>query len=317
MSWSERVPEPATLWIRAVPKRWPAPERPAVDLATRRLRWPEPDATPGDLPPTPPVRRADPCYVPPVPRSLQAARERWVLDLERTGGTAVVHLTFEEAAEPAATGVRWIDGLALVLGQVAPEAIAELPLEIAVAFPLLPGLSPGPVSWQRWLEPLSAAGRRLVHPVAVELTPADRRRLVDLAGEAHWEGIFHGDVQGERAFAIAAAATGLETRVPRPGGPRTVRQGRNRDLATALAEAGHLMLRLARSEPEAQALLASARHLEATPLDVSALTREGNLPVLTWLSPLAREIVGEMVASGHSERLQALQAEWRTPDAPE
>lgn len=313
MSWRELVPEPLGLWIRSVPKRWPAAENPAVDLAERRILWPAEEPQAAELPPVPAAGRADPCYVPPVPRALRARRERWVLDLERAGGVAIVHLTWDEAGEPAATGSRWIDALAFLLADGSVADAASLPLEVAVAMPLLPGLSATPESWRPWLEALAVAGRRLVVGLPVELTPLDRRRLADRAGEEHWEAIFHGDVAGEREFVRLAAALGLETRVPRPRAARTPRAQRNRELATALAEAGHLVLRLGGSEAEGQALLASARHLEATPLDVPALTREGNLPVLSWLSPGAREMVAELVESGRSQRLEKLLLDWCAP----
>jgi hypothetical protein len=313
VSWRELVPEPLGLWIRAVPKRWPAPESPALDLAERRILWPAEEPGPAELPPAPSADRADPCYVPPVPRALRSRRERWVLDLERTGGVAIVHLTWDEAGEPAATGSRWVDAFAFLLGAASSADAASLPLEVPVAFPLLPGLSATPESWRPWLEAFAVAGRRLVAGLPVELTPLDRRRLADRAGEQHWEAIFHGDAADERQFVRLAAELGLETRVPRPRAPRTPRSQRNRDLATALAEAGHLVLRLGGSEAEGQALLASARHLEATPLDVPALAREGNLPVLSWLSPGAREMVAELVESGRSQRLEGLLLDWRAP----
>ena len=78
-----------------------------------------------------------------------------------------------------------------------------------------------------------------------------------------------------------------------------------------LAEAGDLAIRVDRAEAEGSALLAAARHLEASPLDVAALAREGNLAVLSWMAAPARALIESHVATGHVERLERLRAEWR------
>ncbi len=83
-----------------------------------------------------------------------------------------------------------------------------------------------------------------------------------------------------RPRALRAAAPDVRRATPRGA--------RNRELAAALAEAGDLWLRLGRSEPEGEALLAAARHVDATSLDLAALAREGNLGIVDWLSPVAR-----------------------------
>lgn len=314
MSWRELAPEPARCWIRHLPKRWPAPERPVVDPAERRIAWPGGDgAVPLPRPPAGP--RLDVVFVPVVPRARRAERERWILDLERGGGAALVAVELDEAAEPAATGTRLVDLLEPLLTGAPPAALDLLPPEVSALFPLLPGLSGDVESWRPWLAALGRAGRRAVVGLAPELTPPDRRQLAERAGDERFEAIFHGEAPSEQEFARAASAAGLEPWLARPHIDLAPRRARNREIATLLAEAGDLLVRLGSGEAEGAALLAAARHLEATPLDVAALAREGNLAVLSWLSTAARELVEAQVAQGRVERLEELRAAWRGVEA--
>lgn len=310
MSWRELAAEPARCWIRHLPKRWPAPERAVVDPAERRLVWPGGDgAVPLPRPPAGP--RLDVVFVPVVPRARRAERERWILDLERGGGSALVAVELDEAAEPSATGTRLVDLLEPLLEGAVPAALSELPAGVAALFPLLPGLSGDAESWRPWLESLGRGVRRTVVGLAPELTPPDRRRLAERAGEDRFEAIFHAEAPSERDFARAAAAAGLEPWLARPEVDLAPRRARNRELATLLAEAGDLAIRLGHGEAEGAALLAAARHLEATPLDVAALAREENLAVLSWMPESARAMVAAQVAEGRVARLDEWRAEWR------
>jgi hypothetical protein len=311
VSWRELAPEPARFWIRFAPKRWPTPENPYLDLADRRICWPG-DETAVPLP-EPPAHRLDLVYLPPVPRRRRAERERWIVDLERAGGAALVEVDPDEAAEPTATGTRILNLLPLMLGGEAAK-LEPLPLDVAAVVPLLPGISAGEADWEPWLAALASAGRRPVLGIPVELTPSDRRRLADRTGEDRWEAIFHGDTPSDREFARAVGAAGLEPFPPRPRLFLPPRRVRNRELASALAQAGELWLRLGRSEADGQALLAAARHVEATPLDLAALAREGNLDVISWLSPRARDLVAEKVASGRYPLLDELKAAFLAPE---
>jgi hypothetical protein len=310
VSWRELAPEPARCWIRHHPKRWPSPEQPVLDPVERRITWPGGDsAVPLPRPPAGP--RIDVVFVPVVPRARRAERERWILDLERAGGAALVAVELDEAAEPAATGTRLVDLLEPVLAGAPPAALDLLPPEVSALLPLLPGITAEAESWRPWLAALGRAGRRAVVGLAPDLTPSDRRRLAERAGEASYEGIFHGDAPSESAFARAAAAAGLEPWLARPEVDLSPRRARNRELATVLAEAGDLAIRLGRAEAEGSALLAAARHLEASPLDVAALAREGNLAVLSWMAAPARRMVEAQVDRGRIERLEELRAQWR------
>ena len=310
MSWRELAPEPGRFWIRFAPKQWPAPDRPSLDLVERRIAWPEGDPR---TPLPPPPGRAEVVYLPPVPRARRAERERWIVDYERAGGAALAEVEADEAAEPAATAVRVLDLLPLLLGGAEPASVAAIPRNVAAVMPLISGLSGGRAAWEPWLAALGAAGRRAVAGVAVDLTPADRRRVSEHAGEARWEAVFHGDAPSEREFAARVHAAGLDPFVARPDIEVAPRLRRNRLLATALAEAGDLTLRLGRGEGDAQSLFAAARHAEASPLDLVALAREGNLGVVNWLSPTAREVAGEIAEHGRSVRLEALRAALLVP----
>jgi len=285
-----------------------------IDPAERRISWPGGDgAVPLPRPPAGP--RVDVVFVPAVPRGRRAERERWILDLERGGGAALVAVEIDEAAEPAATGTRLVDLLEPLLAGAPPAAIDLLPPEVSALFPLLPGLSNDAEAWQPWLAALGRAGRRTVVGIAPELTPPDRRQLAERAGEEHFEAIFHGDTPSEHDFARAATAAGLEPWLDRPRVDLPPRRARNRELATLLAEAGDLLVRLGSGEAEGSSLLAASRHLEATPLDVAALAREGNLAVLSWLPAPAREIVEAHVEHGRVERLEQLRVRWRSGEA--
>ncbi len=311
MSWRELAPEPARCWIRLLPKRWPAAESPYLDLAERRIAWPGGDR---ELPlPELPTAGRDLVYLPPVARERRSERERWLVDLERSGGMALLQVDPDEALEPAATGWRVTDLLPwLLTGEV--DRAAELPTPIAVALPLIAGLSARPSDWTPWLAALARdGGGRSVFGITVDLTPTDRRRLAEVAGDDRWQGIFHADPPAERDFARAAAAVGLRPFAVRPSCTLPPRLGRNRELATLLASTGELWLRLGRSEADGQALLAAARHVEATPLDVAALAREKNLAVIGWLSPRARALVEERVATGSCALLETLEREWTAP----
>jgi hypothetical protein len=311
LSWRELAPEPARHWIRFSPKRWPAAGAPWLDLAERRLAWS--DGAPEVPLPEPPSPRLDLVYLPPLPRARRAERERWVVDYERAGGVALVQVDAEEALEPTATGARVVDLFAQVLAEDATP-LADLPLEVSAVLPLLPGLSADAGAWRPWLAALAARGRRRVSGLAVELTPPDRRRLAELGGEARWEAIFHGETPSERDFARAVAAAGLDPFPSRPQAALPPRRRRNRELATVLAEGGDLWLRLGLPEADGQALLAAARHVEATALDVASLAREGNLGVVSWLSPLARELVAEQAESGRSEHVERLRRQYLAPE---
>jgi len=323
VSWREVAPEPARLWIRWAPRRWPAPPHLALDLAARRLAWPA--LAPGArraLASAAPPARADLVYLPPVPPERAAEREALVGALG-AAGVPVVAQSFPDAGA-------WETGAPIVALDLTPallapgragiEALHDLaarprgPLTLWVVVPLLAG-APATGAEPEWLDALSRLRPDAVAAVAPGLAPTDRRALAELVGEERYEAIFHGDAPAGRDLARRWAAAGLPVFAGRPAAaavsPRTAR---NRELAAALAEAGELWLGLGRPEPEGEALLAAARHLETTPLDLGALAREGNLGVVDWLAPAARRLVEEAARGGTPAELAALRSEWLAPE---
>ncbi len=324
MSWREHAPEPARLWIRWAPRRWPAPPEVALDLAARRLAWPTGSAPPaldaGRISPPP---RADLVYLPPVAPGLAAERG----ELARALGAAGVPVVAQSHPEPAA----WESGapivaLDLTAALLAPareglDALRELaarprgPLTLWVVVPLLAG-APATGAEPEWLDVLSRLRPDAVVALAPGLAPTDRRALAERVPEARYEAIFHGEPPAARELARRWTGAGLPVFAERPAAAAaSPRARRNRELAAALAEAGELWLGLGRPEPEGEALLAAARHLETTPLDLGALAREGNLGVVDWLAPGARHVVEATARGGAPAALSALRAEWLAPES--
>jgi hypothetical protein len=307
VSWREHAPEPGRLWIRWTPKRWPAGEHPHLDLADHRIVWPGPPVATGAELWLPEPPRRDLVGLPPVPETRTAQRDAFVRALEEAGSPALVQVTGSETP-PAAVVV--LDLLATLLGVVEPfERRGRTEAPLWVVLPLLPGIV-GEETLEGWLDRIASLAPAAVIGLTPELEPLDRRRLAE-GREALYESIFHGAPIAERRFAQRAAARGLPVFPRRPVSPADPpRLARNRELAAELAEAGELWLKLGRGEPEGQALLAAARHLEATPLDFTALAREGNLGVVSWLSEASRAMIEERVATGTAARLEALRAAW-------
>ncbi len=315
MTWREHAPEPARLWIRWSPRRWPAPAAPCVDLAERRLLWPSTAAVRAE-PATPAPPRADLVYLPPVPAGLAAGRAALTAALAAAGMPVLAQEIAGPGADAAGAQLRAIDLTAALLapGDEGLEWLRATAPAAGIAWavlPLLPGVTPAGTALEPWLDALAAlAPAALLLPVP-ELAPADRRRLAETVGEAHYEEVFHGSPPAEREVARAAARRGLELFARRPPVPgATPRGARNRELAAALAEAGDLWLRLGRSEPEGEALLAAARHVDATSLDLAALAREGNLGIVDWLSGAGRRLIEETLAATPARGLEALHADW-------
>jgi hypothetical protein len=310
LSWREHAPEPSRLWIRWTPKRWPALELPFLDLATRRIEWPDAGGAGADVElgaPAPP--RRDLIALPPVAAPRAAERDALARAFSREGAPVLLQVV---AGEPPEAGeIVVLDLLAAVLGSADPLAGWRRPqAPLWVVLPLLPGVL-DEAELDRWLarivdlEPAAVAG------IAPDLSPGDRRRIADALDETLYEEVFHSHAPSERRFARRAEERGLSVFPARPGAPGAPpRLVRNRELAATLAEAGELWLRLGRSEPEGQALLAAARHLEATPLDLAAVVREGNLGVVSWLSATARAMLDERASTGRSGALEALRAAW-------
>ncbi len=301
MTWREVVPLPSRFWIRHLPRRWPEGDEPRLDLFEHRIAWPPAAGlkTPaGERLPSS-AALADVTLVPSVRKDRTREKADLVVDLLAARVPVLDQFCIPDAETPAAGATPVADLLAALL-EGNPALIEDLPEQAWIVVPLLPGLSSEPASWADLLRRAAARRPLAVVGVAPELTPIDRRKLVERLGEEQFEAVHHslGEEGGarrlERAFAAAVARAGLPAFIERPPAELPPRLGRNRALATILAECGELWLRVGRSEAEGAALLAAARHLESAAvagLDLAALSREGNLAHLGFLSPLALSLI--------------------------
>src|SRR6202035_2414714 len=165
-------------------------------------------------------------------------------------------------------------------------------------------------------ERLAASGRGCRQALAPAFGPGDRRRLAQGTREGAFEALFHRghrEPPSERDFARIAHRHGLAPFLPRPLPRPPWPRVENRRIAGRLALAAELWLRLGRPVEQAQSLFRAARWLDATPYDVDALRREGNLAVVTALDTLARHIVAEAAGGGEPALLGELLAEYLGP----
>ena len=243
-------------------------------------------------------------YLPPVSEDLVSARDRWAAELLESG-TAVL-LEVEPGEEPQVPGAHVVYDLLRPLLTRDLEQLTRVPAGATAVWPLIPGLSDSSELWERGCELLAAASVGCLQPLKIALTPADRRQLAEMGDERAFDALFHHEAPSERELSRCAARHGLKFFTPRPKTGRTARGVRNRRLASDLALAGELWLRLGRSISHGQDLLRAARGAESTSLDLVALARENNLAVLDWLNPQARELVAEVAAGTPSGLLASL-----------
>lgn len=308
MSWREVVPLPSRFWIRHLPRRWPEADEPRLDLCEHRIVWPPAGGqrqAPGERLPAV-AALADVAWVPPVRKDRTREKGNLVLDLVAARVPVLDQFSDRDEETPAAGTTLAADLLSSMLDENL-ALIDELPEQAWIVVPLLPVVSSGPQAWEEILRRAAARRPLAVVGVAPELTPLDRRKLVERLGEDHFEAVHHSLTEEgagrrlERAFAGAVERAGLPAFVERPLSELPPRLARNRALATLLAECGELWLRVGRSESEGAALLAAARHLESAAvagLDLAALSREGNLAHLGFLSPLALSVIDAAAAAG-------------------
>jgi hypothetical protein len=175
---------------------------------------------------------------------------------------------------------------------------------------LIAGYTDDPEVWSEGLVRLAERGVASVQGIALELSPTERRRVVDVAGERGFEALFHGEAPAERSFAGAVHRSGLVGHFerPLPAGPARLRH--NRRLAGTLAAAGDLWLRLERAEPQGQAFYRTARWVDREAHDLIALAREGNLSVVSWLDAASRSVIEEVARTGESTLVAELRREY-------
>jgi len=312
------LPEPERLWIRHAPRAWPAAplaEGAWLDLVRGVLGAPgKPVAeVPLALPDGP---FDDVLYLPPVRPGLAAARDRAVATVLAAGTPVIVQLVPGDDPSPMEGAVAVYDLLGPLLeGRTAD--LERLPAGGVAAWPLLSGLTDGPELVEEGCRRLAAAGVEVVQGVAPGLPAAQRRSLLErleAAGqgeraEAAFEPLFHGPGVDPTIFARVAHRHGLSPFLARPLPRPPLTGAGQREAAGLLALAGELHLRLG-DEARSQASFRAARFLDRTGYNVRALVREGNLAVLPWLDPEARAIVEEWAATGRSESVEALEAEY-------
>jgi hypothetical protein len=149
-----------------------------------------------------------------------------------------------------------------------------------------------------------------VQGICPDLSPAERRRIVDSLGETGFDKLFHGEAPSERSFSVAVSHLGLEPFLARPLPESPSRLRSNRRLAAELAWIGELWLRLGKAEARGQAFYRASRWVDREPHDVAALAREGNLGVIDWLESADREVIDEVVATGESSLLSELRRQY-------
>jgi hypothetical protein len=247
-------------------------------------------------------------YLPPVPVSLAAARDRLAAHHAARGTPVLVQLLPGDArpsSSAAAAGlvIVW-DLLAWALAGSEPPAppvqLASAHAGDAAILPLLPGAGDRE-RLEALAASLAAAGVTVLQGLPLELTGRDRRGLTDSLGESMSEAsylrLFHGEPPSPLSLARAAARHGLLPLLPRPLPRAPLRGAANLRVAGALAACGELCLLLGEPESRAQALLRAARFAEREGRDLAALARDGNLAVLPWLEGEALQVATE-VAGG-------------------
>jgi hypothetical protein len=195
------------------------------------------------------------------------------------------------------------------------DPLASLPAGASAVWPLVAGITDDPALWNDGLARLAAAGVRHVQPLALALTPTDKRWLADQS-EGTFGVLFHGSSPSERSFAAVARPLGVRVFAPRPVVGVAGRVASNRGLAGALALAGELWLRCGRVESEGQALFRAARWVDETDHDVRALVREGNLALVPWLAERSGALLSKLVADGGTPLIEELEEEYAGGGVP-
>lgn len=306
--WRRVLVDPARLWIRFVPRDWPWPQNPCVDLRKPTLHQvgrPIPDPVPFEAEWN---GLNDVVWVPPVDAGWRSARAALIQRLSELDIPRLDHrLLGDDSSGADASTV--IDVMELLLSG-AVDGLARTPAERWVLWPLIPGMTDRPDLIERGLKLLRDAGVRGVHGVALELTARQRRALAEQGGEGAFDSLFHGTRSSERTFAVQVHEAGLEVFFPRPvsGTPRL---SGNRGLAASLHRAGQLWGSLGRSPVQGEAFLAAARRIDDSSHDMRRLIQEGNLGIVDWLTPEARALLRAAVRDpGAPDSLAELEREY-------
>jgi hypothetical protein len=310
-----QLPEPARLWVRYAPRRtgappWPAPAVPWTDLAGGRIAGlGSPPETGGALPALADELLDDVLYLPPVAPEHRPERDRTAAAQAARGTPVLVQVPVlgpvgGAAEAPPPRVEETVEGMTAVFDPLPAilagdtGALAALPPGAVVAWPVIPGVSDGEEAFAAAADRLAAAGAAVLQSVAVELSPQDRRALLELLGEHLFAPLFHGAPPPLAVFARAAARRGLQPFLPRPLPRAPLGGAANRRVAGLLALAGELADRLGDAPTLAQELFRAARETDRLPYDLAALAREGNLGLLPWLTAPTRALVEEALTGG-------------------
>lgn len=304
--WRDVLPEAGRLWVSWVPERWPGSAAPWVALDRLGLG----DAGIGfDLDPWTLPALDGVVWIPPTPAPLLEAR-RALEAAHASRGTPVVSQRLPGDPTPEAAVVDCLDLLpALVAGEDVVMATRLASAGGVVVLPLVAGLSGNPEQWRAIAEAAASVGADAVVPMRLELEPLERRRLVEIAGDAAFEAVFHSAPPTEREVAHVVAGAGVATLPARPL-PRPPLRGRgNRKLAGDLLEAAELALRLEEPALVPQVLFTAGRWVDATSYDVVGLVRDGvDRTVPELQPPVVREILEDQPAPAALERRRRLWA---------
>jgi hypothetical protein len=264
----------------------------------------------------------DVLYLPPVTPLWRAHRDELAHRQAGQGTPVLLQVVLPETPPaPLEEGVTVVlDVLrALLQRNLSLLSTAAIGSSSVVVWPLVSGISDDPGLWAEALDTLHEAGARRFVPLALQLSPAERRQLAEGLEDDAYHALFHKPPPPERDFArFVRDRYGLNPFWSRPLPRAPQRYLGNRALAGHLARAGDLCQRLDYPEGRAQAYYRAARWVDAEEHDVTAIAREGNLGVVEPLGPESRALVEELVVEGRSRLLEELEEQYlEGPEAPE
>ena len=304
---AEQTSDPNHCWVRFSPRSWPGADQLWLDLFTRGLGRPDRGGVDQNVDLIS-ESRDDVVYLPPVDETHEEGRRRAIEVMEESDSPLLVQIL--PGNLPLSSESLYVFDLLQVIATRQLEELPELPAGSSLLWPLVGGYTDDPGLWNEVLPGLEEGGVSRVQGLAADLSPADRRRIVEVAGDQGFDRLFHGQPPSEREFASAVHRFGMEPFLSRPLPKSPARLRGNRRLAEDLALIGELWLRLGRSESRGQGFYRAARWIDREAHDLMALAREGNLGVVTWLDAESRELVQEIVASGSASLLAELRDEY-------
>lgn len=306
-----QLPDPGRLWIRYSPRAWSGPDSLWTHLGRAGLGVSRGGSGVG--PATVEVEESaldDVLYLPPASPVGRPGRDDLAARHRLRGTPVLVQAVIPELPPAGVLAIH--DPLATILeGDL--EALSLVPAGALVVWPLITGFTDGEAILEEALGRLAAAGATMLQAMALQLSPGERRRLAEGAGDEAFHALFHRPPPSERALARRAwREHGLRPFLDRPLPEEPLRGAANRELAGVLARAGDLCLRLGQPQGRSQGFFRAARWIDATDYDVPALAREGNLGVVDHVDDASRELVEEWLGEGRSRLIEELTSEYLT-----